>query len=252
MFLGERTPFSLLLLNRGSSDSVNYQDYVVYDKGFLYGFDTYSNLEKSAPYQLAMSLQTLGFGHARSSPLRLSQQFMSSSTTVSSYPSPRFQKVVPAVAVDTSEDNKDVLIERLNDLVQRLSTDHSLEDRVVSRLHKEMDNIEIVMIKADVTQKLDSEQAGKKGGRSVSEGNTSFWGSKTPSRKVSIPKSESPSRTPRKEVERMSTDVAARIAQEAEALATSLSKSIVELQLRREEADVSHIVCSKLVGSRAK
>jgi hypothetical protein len=210
----------------------------------LYGLDTYSTSNEVllVEFSSTMSLQTLGFGHTRTSPLRLSQQFISPSMTVSSYPSPRFQKVIP-VAADTLEDNKDVLIQRLSDLVQRLLTGHPLEDKVVSTLHREMDNIEILMIKADISQKTDNEMASKKGERPVSEGNSTFWRPKTPTRKVNIAKSESPLKTfPKKEEETMSPDIATKIAQEAEALATSLAKSITELQQRREEADVGSIL----------
>jgi hypothetical protein len=165
---------------------------------------------------------------------------MSPSAILSSYPSPRFQKVAPLVA-DTLANNKDVLIERLNDLVQRLSTDQSLDDRVVSKLHSEVDNFEIVMIKADISQKLDKELAAGKGGNLFSERNGGFRTPKTPTRKVSISMPDSVSKSPPKK-EEVNTEVATRIAQEAEALATQLSKSISDLQQRREEADVSPII----------
>jgi hypothetical protein len=154
-----------------------------------------------------MSLQTLGFGATSS-------------------------------AADISEDNKDVLIERLNDLVQRLSTDHSLEDKVVSRIHREMDNIEILMLKADVAPIISNELATKKGEIFFPEQNNGFWRPKTPTRKVSIPMPASSSVSVPKE-ERMSTAVATQVAKEAEELATQLSRSIAELHQRKEEADVS-------------
>ena len=167
---------------------------------------------------------------------------MSPSAVISSYPSPRFQKSASTTTDITltetiSEDNKDVLIERLNDLVQRLSKDHTVEDNVVSRLHREVDDMEIVMIKANMSQKMELELGTRTVEPSLPSSNSFFWDPETPTRKISIPRSDSLRRTPPRE-QRMDTAAATRIAQEAEALAAQLSKSIAELQQRREEADV--------------
>ncbi|KAG9235483.1 hypothetical protein BJ875DRAFT_459083 [Amylocarpus encephaloides] len=176
------------------------------------------------------TLHTLGFGHGQTSP-----------SFLTSYPSPRFQKPTPIpLSSEITEDNKDVLIERLNDLVLRLSKEHSLEDKVVTKIHKEVDGIE-GLLKGDSSSRKTSAGLNLEV-ESRWDGSDTFWGPITPTRSIrmTIPMKASAQKEVELEEKSMSPKIAARIAKEAEELATSLAKGVAELQTRREEADRIH------------
>lgn len=194
-----------------------------------------------------MSLQYIGISHF---PV-LHRQFSSPTSTIFAEPS-------PTPSQDLTQDNKDVLIERLNDLVVRLSKDSSVEDGVVSAIHTGVDRIELLL-------KNREKGAHKK---SPSPGSDTFWGPITPTRNVRMRFPESPSSrysltreasfansefngreqlpgsptSHRQSITHeatMSAERAIEIAKSAEDLASKLSATVAELQVRREESDVS-------------
>jgi hypothetical protein len=185
-----------------------------------------------------MSLQYLGISHF---PV-LHRQF--SSPRSSTFPeSPPIQ--------DLTQDNKDVLIERLNDLIIRLAKDSSIEDSTISAIHNGIDRIELILKNRKIGTHKKSPSFGSdiqafKGG-----GEDAFWGPLSPTRnaRIQFPDSESlPEREPSSpklahhfvipEV-RMSPDHAIEIAKSAEEVASRLSVTVAELQVRKEESDAS-------------
>ena len=174
-----------------------------------------------------MSLQYIGISHF---PV-LHRQFSSPTSAV-------FLESPPSQ--DLTQDNKDVLIERLNDLVLRLSKDSSLEDSIVSAIHTGVDQIELLMKKEKRSHKkppsVSSDIKISKG-----SGEDTFWGPLTPTRSVRMRFPESPT-SPRHSVHReaqMTTQRVIELAKEAEELASRLSTTVVELQARKIESDVS-------------
>jgi hypothetical protein len=140
---------------------------------------------------------------------------------------------------DLAQDNKDVLIERLNDLVLRISKDSSLDDSIVSAIHTGVDRIEMLMKGRENGQK--SPQANSEPKLSNSNTGDTLWGpSLTPTRNVRMRFPDSPT-SPRLSVVRqpeITTERAVKLAKEAEELASRLSKTVAELQVRKEESDV--------------
>jgi hypothetical protein len=176
-----------------------------------------------------MSLQYIGISHF---PV-LHRQFSSPTSTILLESSP---------SQDLAQDNKDVLIERLNDLVLRLSKDSFLEDSTVSAIHTGVDRIELLMKGKGKENQKKSPLFGSE--FKLSEGNAEdvFWGPPlTPPRNVRMRFPDSPT-SPRHSVHRQPQMSAARvieIAKSAEDLASKLLATVSELQVRKEESDVS-------------
>lgn len=171
-----------------------------------------------------MSLHHLGIAHF---PV-LHRNFSSPTSTILLGSSP---------SQDLAEDNKDVLIERLNDLVVRLS-DSSLEDRTISAIHTDVDRIETLIRYRGTHQSppVGSDSKASKG--SVED---VFWRPLTPTRNISMRMPDSPT-SPRHFIQyaaQMSTQRAIDLATSAEELASKLSETVAELQVRKEESDVS-------------
>lgn len=137
---------------------------------------------------------------------------------------------------DLTEDNKDVLIERLNDVVLRLSKGSALDDSTFASMHHKVDEIELLMREGSRPESLSFESGSPGGARE----DDMFWGPRTPtgSFRMRLPDmvKTSPQPIPGTDI---TTSKATKIARDAEKLASQLSKSIAELQIRRQESDVS-------------
>lgn len=146
-----------------------------------------------------------------------------------------FPKAVPDE--DLTEDSKDVLIERLNDLIARLSNARSIDDVAVTAIHSQMDNIELIVRREERHQ---SPPDGTVASLDVLRDEDNFWGPPSPSQslRMRLPPKPGSSVLPQRELS-MSTAKAVKIAKEAEELASMLSTTVKELQTRREESDVS-------------
>lgn len=99
---------------------------------------------------------------------------------------------------DLAQDNKDVLIERLNDLVLRISRDGSLEDDTISAIHSHVDHIESAM---HATEKFAHSHVGKSSAKftkqTPKDNEEYFWGQispLSPSRQVTLQLPASPRR----------------------------------------------------------
>jgi hypothetical protein len=142
---------------------------------------------------------------------------------------------------DLAQDNKDVLIERLNDLVVRLSKDGSLEDSAVSAIHTGVDQIELLMKSKEKGSHRKSPSVGSETRVQKGSGEDIFWGSLSPTRSVRMRFPDSPT-SPHHSVHHvppMNAQRAIELAKEAEELASRLSTTVAELQVRKEESDVS-------------
>jgi hypothetical protein len=143
---------------------------------------------------------------------------------------------------DLTQDNKDVLIERLNDLVLRLSKDSFVEDRIISAIHTGVDRIELLMKDGGKESQKKSPQVGSESKHSRGNSEDIFWGSPlTPTRNVRMRFPESPT-SPRHSIHprpQISADRAIEIANSADELSSKLLATVAELQVRREESDVS-------------
>jgi hypothetical protein len=144
---------------------------------------------------------------------------------------------------DLTQDNKDVLVERLNDLVQRLSKDGaSIEDKAVTNIHHLVDGIETLMREKPKEPNLDDLDIESESGDTKEQ--EILWGPALPRSPIQnirmrLPDSwRSPqlSAPPKQEINSSKT---AEIAKEAEELTSQLAKTVSELQIRREESDVS-------------
>jgi len=171
-----------------------------------------------------MSLQYLGISHF---PV-LHRQFSSPTSRAFSDLSP---------GQELTQDSKDVLIERLNDLVLRLSTTNELEDGAVTAVHSQVDKIELILRGEERHQRPSHSRNGS--GISRAEDDP-FWGPATPTQniKMRLPDmSVSSPRRPRRESQ-ASSSKEVELAQAAEDLASKLAVTIEELQSRKEESDV--------------
>jgi hypothetical protein len=149
----------------------------------------------------------------------------------------------PSIQDDLTQDNKDILIERLSDLVQRLSKDAtSMDDKAITNIHHMVDGIETLMREKPKSPKLEDLDIESEG--SSTKELEFLWGPplpRTPTQgvRMCLPeawKSPQPSAPPKEEI---TVSNATEIARAAEELATQLSKTVAELQVRREESDVS-------------
>lgn len=184
-------------------------------------------LPQPAPYQAAkMSLQYLGISHF---PV-LHRQFSSPTRGAFSDSFPSHQ--------DITQDSKDVLIERLNDLALRLSTAKDLEDSAVTAIHSQVDKIEKI---------LRGEENHKKPGHSRSDSEPSkediFWGPATPTQSLKrrLPDMSRMNQRPplSRNFQELSSAKVNELAQAAEDLASRMSVTLEEFQRRKEESDVS-------------
>jgi hypothetical protein len=167
-----------------------------------------------------MSLQYLGISHF---PV-LHRQFSSPTGASFSDSSPSQHEI--------TQDSQDVLIERLNDLVLRLSTAQDLEDGTLSAVHSQVDKIEVIL----------RGQGHSRSGSGISRGDP-FWGPATPtqSMKMRLPDASPGSQHPNlhRHMREKSSAKAIELAQAAEELASRMSVTLEEFQLRKEESDVS-------------
>jgi hypothetical protein len=140
---------------------------------------------------------------------------------------------------DITQDNKDVLIERLNDLVSRLSKNTSLEDSTVDAIHAGVDRIE-VLLRGGEKPRLDSGSFDSKQTRE--NGDDDVWGPPlTPTRKMRMrlpdhPSNTSPSSPHQPQITPARVD---EIAKAAEDLAMKLAATMSEFQARMQESDAS-------------
>jgi len=178
-----------------------------------------------------MSLHQLGIAHF---PV-LHRQFSSS---IGKGPSESSQNQ------DITQDNKDVLIERLNDLVARLSKNSPLEDSTVTAIHSGVDQIELLMrgrepppkAAQSISDGFDAEQS-KENGEDI------FWGpSMSPTRNIrlQLPDKASDSAHSPHHGPQMTSSRAIEIAKVAEHLSLKLAATMSELRVRKEESDHVH------------
>jgi hypothetical protein len=152
---------------------------------------------------------------------------------------------------DEDEDRKDVLVQRLNDLTQRLSSGAEVGDDLISVLHAKVDEMERVLAKQkSLRRKPRSSRPPsiRQDGQSQSgERHDSFWASPSPSlvlsRVLDLPPSspaavDEPPAKPPEAKSAMSLQDALRIASEAEMLNGQLSDLVTNLKARHEETEV--------------
>jgi len=144
---------------------------------------------------------------------------------------------------DLTQDSKDVLIERLNDLVLRLSKDSSIEDSTLAAIHTGVDRIEGLMKGREKETQKKSPQVGSESKHSRGNSEDILWGSPlTPSRNIRMRFPDSPTSPPNSvhRRPRMTADRAIEIAKSAEELSNKLLATVIELQTRKEESDHIH------------
>ncbi|CAG8979125.1 hypothetical protein HYALB_00000258 [Hymenoscyphus albidus] len=152
---------------------------------------------------------------------------------------------------DVTEDNKSILIERLNDIVQRLNQDSSVDDDTVTKIHRDVDYIER-LIKTGASRSRRPSVIGLGiddmiDGRDYTN-REAVW-EPAPSIELKNPKR----RERAKRGDDMSSSIAQKVAHEAEGLAIQLSNSVSELQKRKEESDRIHdILLSRLENSKER
>jgi hypothetical protein len=136
-----------------------------------------------------------------------------------------------------TEDSKDVLIERLNDLVLRLSNSHSIDDAAITDIHSQVDKMELIVQREERQQSPGSDEINRS--LNIPKEEDSFWGPPSPSSNLRMrlpPKSIPPA--PSQSGALMSPAKAAKLAKEAQELDSLLATTVAELQTRREESDV--------------
>lgn len=141
-----------------------------------------------------------------------------------------------------SQDNKDVLLQRLNDLVVRLSHDDA-EDAAITALHKKTDEIE-TLLRVEYSMDLDPKMSQNKVKPPPRRDSTDvFWGRPLNARRESYLRrpSSPPPMSHSTSYNRTAVAVAraAEIATSAEELNVRLAKAVGELQASRIESDVS-------------
>ncbi|KAK0116956.1 hypothetical protein ONS96_012800 [Cadophora gregata f. sp. sojae] len=156
--------------------------------------------------------------------------------------SPTSALLPESLTEDLTQDSKDVLIDRLSDLVLRLSNVTSLQDGAVSAIHREVDKIESLVNGVEKANSPDHLLSREKSGHSLSEDD--FWGSPTPSQRLKmripvISQNLSPKSVSKPELE-MSSSRAVEVAKAAEELATNLASTLEKLLVRKEESDRIH------------
>ncbi|KAF7925339.1 hypothetical protein BELL_0678g00010 [Botrytis elliptica] len=140
-----------------------------------------------------------------------------------------------------SQDNKDVLLQRLNDLVVRLSHDDA-EDDAITALHKKTDEME-TLLRVEYSMDLDPKVSHNKVKPPPPrrDSNDMFWGRPLNTRRESyLRRSNSPppiSHSSSYNRSVVAVAKAAEIATSAEALNVRLAKAVGELQAHRRESD---------------
>jgi hypothetical protein len=151
----------------------------------------------------------------------------------------------PTSTQDLARDSKDVLVQRLNDLANRLMAEEDLNDEDVTALHIDVDRMERVMRKpARIHQEESIRRSSSSLGTLREQEDDVFWGPPfSPSRKVTMRLPDSPVATSHARLQRsleMSPKKADLLAKEAESLNEQLSTALMELRARKEESNVSH------------
>lgn len=143
-----------------------------------------------------------------------------------------------------SQDNKDVLLQRLNDLVVRLSHDDA-EDAAITALHKKTDEME-TLLRVEYSMDLDAKILERKVEPLPPprrDSNETFWGRPlAPTRNSYLRWPDSPPPTSHGTLCNRTTVAAAKateIAASAEELNVRLAKVVGDLQASRIESDVS-------------
>jgi len=156
---------------------------------------------------------------------------------------------------ESAQDNKDVLVQRLNVLAIRLMEEDDLDDEDIIKLHKDVDKLEqmvdISMARnQNYNDHYDEQSPVTDDGEEELVGDV-FW--EPPSPSWGEPSREITMRMPAtldnnsRTVSDMSTEKAIAIAAAAGALQSQLSKSIEELYLRNEESNHIHgLLCEGL------
>ncbi|KAG4430464.1 hypothetical protein IFR05_014053 [Cadophora sp. M221] len=138
---------------------------------------------------------------------------------------------------DFTEDSKDVLIDRLSDLVLRLSKVSSLKDGAVSAIHKEVDKIEILVKGVEKTNSPRTQMSRKISGLSNDE---DFWGPPTPTQNIKMRLPVLSQNSSPRIVFEPPPSKAVEVAKAAEELSSKLSSTVAQLQVRKEESDRIH------------
>lgn len=160
------------------------------------------------------------------------------------FTSPTSERFPESPNEDLTQDSKDVLIDRLNDLVLRLSKVGSLKDRAISTIHSQVDKIEILVSRVEMKKpSLPSRDVSLSVLRE-----DDFWGPPTPTQSIKMrlpaisqnsPGNSVPHEDSIPDVSEVSPTKAVEVAEAAEALASKLSTVVAEFQIRKEECDVS-------------
>jgi hypothetical protein len=152
----------------------------------------------------------------------------------------------PVSVQDLAQDSKDVLVQRLNDLALRLTTEENLRDEDVTELHNEVDRMERAIQTSAWSHQNGNSVAGKSGGSIGSpwtQEEDSFWSPFSPSRKVNMRLPDTPLMASHSNLQKaleISPKKIVLIAQEAESLCQNLRGTVQELQARKEEIDVRY------------
>jgi hypothetical protein len=137
---------------------------------------------------------------------------------------------------DLTQDSKEVLVDRLNDLILQLSNTNTLEDSAVSTIHSQVDKIEQLIR----SQNGHIPNQSPRYLESMREDDT-FWGPATPTQnlKMRLPMSPRSDHSFFLQEPHMSTSKAEEVAKAAEDLACKMTITVTEMQKRKEESDVS-------------
>ncbi|KAK3683663.1 hypothetical protein B0T22DRAFT_483488 [Podospora appendiculata] len=150
----------------------------------------------------------------------------------------RAQTAAPSSQPDDDEltqDSKDVLIERLTDLVQRLSAGHSTQESSLSALHAKVDEMEAVMATVPLQPIVNGKTpATTRGLRSASS--LTSWLAPP----LQLAASGSGSGTLLIKEPSLVAGVARLVVDEADRLSAQLASAVQGLQQRREESDHLH------------
>lgn len=144
---------------------------------------------------------------------------------------------------DLTQDSKDILVDRLNDLILQLSNTNSLEDGAVSTIHSQVDKIEQLIRRQNGHTPHQSPRY-----LEASREEDTFWGPATPTQnlKMRLPISQISSYSAVAKEPQMSTAKAGQVAKAAEDLASKMAITFAEMQKRKEESDVGWQNASEL------
>ena len=162
-----------------------------------------------------------------------------------SSPNARLSESPTTSTHDLARDSKDVLVQRLNDLANRLTAEEALKDEDISALHIDVDRMERVMKKSvgiPLEEQFHERRSPSSIGTLRDHEDDLFWGPPfSPSRKVTMRLPDSPVRSSHARLQRsleISPKKAVLLAQEADSLNEQLSRALKELQARKEESNV--------------